>query len=124
MTKPTTTKAQRIANISNGRAGGRPRLYVATVRVETWGTGDGRELGSFDVRVRADDHSPVDAAMRAIVRRSGLEFCGGPRDDGRNSEGDCIYQATLGRRCSSGGWTPEGQIWFLLPRVLSWAVKT
>jgi len=86
---------------------------MRTITVSTWG-----KMGLGEIRVRVDEYaSESQSAARSIERRTGLEFCGGPRHDG-TSQGSCHYHGTLGEHLRTGGYSVVGEIWFAigLPR--------
>ena len=56
--------------------------------------------------------SAANSVVEAIARKNKLQVVTF-RSDGV-SEGRPQYQATLGRPVSTGGWTPEAEIWFTL----------
>ncbi len=69
--------------------------------------------------IRRDHETNADAVERSIARRTGLEWCGGPRSDGLAVHGDVVtaahYAGTLGRPCFGGGWSPVADVWFSVP---------
>ncbi len=84
------------------------------VSFQSWGSA---APGNGYILLDIEGHESVsDVIARSIERRTGLQWCGGPRSDGRAvSAGETEsyhFTGTLGRPCPGGGWTPEGECWF------------
>lgn len=84
------------------------------IEFNAWG------YGPFDspsyALVEHDELDIVDAVVRAIERKSRLSVCAGPRPEGTDLEtGAAHYAMTLGKPLSSGGYSPEAEVWISLP---------
>lgn len=76
---------------------------MGRIRFETWGRGVSLDDG---YAIQREDETPLEAALRSIGRRTGLEVCGGPR-----REGPGYWAITLGRHERDGGWEPLFEGW-------------
>jgi hypothetical protein len=91
---------------------------MKTIKISTWGK---MGLGTITVRVPSDGYTTeCQAIASSIERRTGLSFCGGPRNEGASMDShgrpeSTHYQGTLGRPCRTGGYSVEGEIWFAVP---------
>lgn len=90
-----------------------------TRRIEIQAWGRGRGIDALDgYAMRHEYESPNEAVARSIARRTGLQWCGGPRSDGcvldRGEAQAYHFSGTLGEPCPGGGWTPRVDVWFAI----------
>ena len=85
------------------------RIYFSA-----WGRGQWNEP-SYAVNRDPHGHFRGQAVARAIARKSGLDIVT-LRPDGTTDE-QPQYHLTLGRPLSTGGWSPEAEIWFVVKEV-------
>ena len=78
----------------------------------TWGKGLVPPSG---YALREEWEQPIEAVIRSMERKSGMQRCGGPCNQGTALErGIPIsrhWSLTMGRPCKGGGWTPEAEVW-------------
>ena len=82
------------------------------IHFSAWGRGQWIEPAYVMCNGLEDDGTLV---ARGIARKSGLGVCGVRRDG--TTDGQPKYQCTLGRPVSTGGWSPEAEIWFVVKEV-------
>jgi hypothetical protein len=77
------------------------------VKFDVWGHGvqNLRKIPAYAMRKQDGISAAYDVAD-AMARANGL-VSASVRHDGGN-----VYQATLAKRCRSGGYTPKAEIWF------------
>lgn len=76
----------------------------------------GHGSGTLPERFRFSGGTGAAAAVASVARRLRLdEVC--RHDSGRNSEGERYYEATFGRRCKGGGYTPEAVVMLVIERT-------